>query len=382
MNLRRLRAAYGGAALFWLNACLVFVAANLLAAFFHRRDEEPNLWPGLLRSITKRVYPNLTPAELDQLARESERQLVYEPYTDAAEERPVHGRFVNIHEAGFRMGREQGPWPPEPRHYNVFLFGGSTAFGYGLVDDDTVASYLQSRLGTAGGRPVRVYNFGRCGYYSTQERILFGRLLVAGHAPDAAVFLDGLNDFSMPEDVPIVTPWLEGRFGIATHEGRSLATALEALPLAVTMRHAARVLGLAASDDAPPPAPPAGYDDPARADAIIARWVRSKAAIEGVAAAHRVAVVFAWQPIPTYDFPPGRTGWLVGGANGWAGAAYPRMASHRAAHPLGPTFVWCADVGRDGTEELYIDPVHYAPAMSDRVAQCVALALRERGLLR
>src|SRR5262245_40303253 len=218
MDLRRVRAAYGGVALFWLNVCLVFVAANLIAVLFHRRDERPNLWPGLLQSITKRVYPDLAPAEAEQLARESERQLVYEPYTDAAEERPVRGRFVNIAAAGFRVGPDQGPWPPEPTYYNVFLFGGSTAFGYGLVDHDTVAAYLQGRLGTAGGRPVRVYNFARCGYYSTQERILFERLVVAGQAPDAAVFLDGLNDFSMPDDVPIVSPWLEGRFGVATRE--------------------------------------------------------------------------------------------------------------------------------------------------------------------
>ena len=76
------------------------------------------------------------------------------------------------------------------------MFGGSTAFGIGVPDDQTVASHLQTQLGTArDGREVRVYNFGRGAYYSSQERALFERLIVAGYVPNLAIFLDGLNDF-------------------------------------------------------------------------------------------------------------------------------------------------------------------------------------------
>jgi len=42
---------------------------------------------------------------------------------------------------------------------------------------------------------VVVYNFGRAGYYSTQERILFEYFVAKGVKPDVAIFLDGLNDF-------------------------------------------------------------------------------------------------------------------------------------------------------------------------------------------
>ena len=46
-----------------------------------------------------------------------------------------------------------------------------------------------------GTREPRVYNFGRGSYYSSQERILFEQLAVAGHVPDLAVFIDGGSDF-------------------------------------------------------------------------------------------------------------------------------------------------------------------------------------------
>ena len=39
----------------------------------------------------------------------------------------------------------------------VFLFGGSTTFGYGLTDDETIAAAFERELQSADGRAV--YNF-------------------------------------------------------------------------------------------------------------------------------------------------------------------------------------------------------------------------------
>ena len=43
----------------------------------------------------------------------------------------------------------------------MFFFGGSTGFGYGVPDDETVPSHLQQLLPKASGRTPRVYNFAR-----------------------------------------------------------------------------------------------------------------------------------------------------------------------------------------------------------------------------
>jgi hypothetical protein len=379
----RLRRAYTGVAIFWLNATLVFLVANAGVAVIHSFTDEPDVEESATRLFFTRematMFRDLGPAELEQLQRESVGRLVYEPYTEFAEQ-PFRGRFVNVVEHGFRQSRDQGPWPPDPAYYNVFLFGGSTSFGVGVPDDHTIASVLQPILGRVEGREARVYNFGRSGYYSTQERILFEQLLTRGFVPDAAVFIDGLNDFAHPDDRPLNGDWLEYCMKRFRTSGQTDYTpCLDLVPLTRTVRHALRILGRhvpGVAEAAPP------YDDPVAADRVIQRYARNKRHIEAVAATWGIRPVFVWQPVPGYNFPPGVPGrWLLASLNGYARFGYPRMVDYAARTPLGDRFVWCADVGADGTERLYVDPVHYSPEMSERVARCIAEGVRTRRLL-
>lgn len=100
------------------------------------------------------------------------------------------------------MVEDEGPWPPAKSNLNIFVFGGSTTFGYGIADGETIASALQRKLANSSSKPIRIYNFGRGHYYSTQERILFSNLLGAGTVADVAVFIDGLNEFYYRKDAP------------------------------------------------------------------------------------------------------------------------------------------------------------------------------------
>lgn len=74
----------------------------------------------------------------------------------------------------------------------IWMFGGSTTFGYGVKNDETISAYLENSF----DKKYRVINFGQGFYYSTQERILFSNLLTKLPAPFAVVFIDGFNDFS------------------------------------------------------------------------------------------------------------------------------------------------------------------------------------------
>ena len=140
------------------------------------------------------VYPNMNRQQIqDMLFENWSRPYVYADFTHFAE-RPFQGEYVNVTAAGYRKSADQGPWPPQDDAVNVFVFGGSTTFGYGLPDEQTLASCLQASLQRYSARPVRVYNFGVGWYFSTQERLLLEKLLVQGHVPDIAVFVDGLND--------------------------------------------------------------------------------------------------------------------------------------------------------------------------------------------
>src|SRR5262249_15912744 len=104
---------------------------------------------------------------------------------------------LNNHEAGFRLiGHDQGPWPPDKNVYNVFVFGGSTTWGGGNMDGETLPAYLQALLRQrAGTDRINGYNFGAGAHFSTQEVTYLQNRLRDGFIPDMAVFIDGLNDF-------------------------------------------------------------------------------------------------------------------------------------------------------------------------------------------
>src|SRR5262249_43078007 len=140
--------------------------------------------------------------DLLTLQRETRASLLmeYEPFTES---RPpvVRGRFVNVSAPGFRLVPDQGPWPPDPAAFTIFVFGGSTTFGTGVADAETIPAQLPPQFTAAPcARPVHVYNFARPGYFSVQERILFEQLLLAGHHPDLAIFVDGLNEVLFSKD--------------------------------------------------------------------------------------------------------------------------------------------------------------------------------------
>ena len=107
----------------------------------------------------QKAYPGWREEDVRTLLRETRRQDEYEfePFT-GFKERPLRGRFVNVSPAGFRFSKDQAPWPPRTETTNVFLFGGSTTFGVGLPDDETIASYLQEFAAKGHfSPPVAVY---------------------------------------------------------------------------------------------------------------------------------------------------------------------------------------------------------------------------------
>jgi lysophospholipase L1-like esterase len=124
-----------------------------------------------------------------------ERPRRYDPLVEYSEA-PFSGRYVHVSEAGFRAIKNQQPLDVAGS-VHVFVFGGSTTFGSGLPDWETIPSFLQKALRRSNpAKNYSVFNFGVGYYYSTLERIRFEKLLTAGIKPDIAIFIDGLNDFS------------------------------------------------------------------------------------------------------------------------------------------------------------------------------------------
>ena len=353
------------------NLAVVLAGANLLALGALRLHADPH--ERLMNARGLAIgYPQLSAEDLAVLDSESTRDKRYAPFVQF-EEPPSTGRFVNVTH-GFRRGWNEGPWPPSPEFYSVFVFGGSTTFGYGAADADTVPSLLQDMLPSPAGRPVRTYNFGRGSYYSSQERILFQQLLAAGHVPQAAVFIDGLNDFYLADDRPALTDTLERFVDDLTERGPHPAVAwLRRWPLFELAAAFRRDLGLGRASGRPD-------DDAETLAGVIARYRVSKRLVEGLAASAGVVPVFVWQPVPVYEYDPAHWTLPPTPANRHVGPGYRAMAAFVAHEDLGANFVWCADIQREVAEPLYVDSCHYTPAMARRFAECIASELRVRRL--
>ena len=147
--------------------------------------------------VLARLYPDWSPTDARAMLKEVwlERPPQYEPLVEYSEA-PFSGKFVNVSPEGFRIGKTQKSFDDNSTK-KVFVFGGSTTFGSGVADKDTIASYLQEILDSnSASKQYAVFNFGVGYYYSTLERIRLEKFITAGTIPDIAIFIDGLNDFS------------------------------------------------------------------------------------------------------------------------------------------------------------------------------------------
>ncbi len=366
---RRFADAWRALALLGLNLVVALLLANLAAgvALWFRLDA-----PGPLRygqEKLSRVYPGRGPAEIEELLRETwQREYVYSPFVQHREA-PARGRFVNVAPQGFRRSADQGPWPPSPESLNIFVFGGSTTFGYGVADDETVPSRLQQALARpACGGSVRVYNFGRGNYYSEQERVLFEDLLLAGVVPQVALFIDGLNEWKEEPKFSARLSYLMGE-----SEGRRAARALKNLPAIELLRW---LRGDRSADGG------AGAGDGERrlAELAVDRWLRGRRLVEAVAAEFGVLPLFVWQPVPTWEYRLESHLFAAEAAQSLARhgplrLGYEMMDGLRAAAPElqeGSNFLWLADLQRGRTEPLYVDAAHYTVAFSEEIAGRIA----------
>jgi len=108
----------------------------------------------------------------------------YEPWI-GFKEKKRSSKFVNVNENGIRLNNINNKVILED---SIWFFGGSTSFGYGVADFETIPAYLEKLSGQ------KVVNFGRGYYYSAQENLLLTQYLKMGITPKKVIFFDGVNE--------------------------------------------------------------------------------------------------------------------------------------------------------------------------------------------
>lgn len=116
----------------------------------------------------------------------------YQPFVEWRR-RPFAGETIRIDQRGVR---ETPGADCREGALVVFMFGGSTMWGWGATAELTIPALLQSELSQRLQEPVCTINFGEDSYVSTQEIITLILELQRDHVPSLVIFLDGINDVS------------------------------------------------------------------------------------------------------------------------------------------------------------------------------------------
>jgi lysophospholipase L1-like esterase len=310
--------------------------------------------------------------------------------------RPVHDvPTIHVDEQGIR--RTVQPFG-ESAKTQVFLFGGSTMWGTGVRDENTVASQLARRLAELGYRDFHITNFGESAYVITQELLALMLELRRGHVPQIAIFYDGINE--------VASSVINQKAGDTQHEHEigflrhATPLDMEKLPIvAVILAKSALIkavegiaakLGfrhreVAAQADKAVPADPA-----ALAEATVATYWGAVDLIRALADRYGFEAYFYWQPSVFAKAPASpREQEMMKNATGddfWK--QYPEVwgrtlaAIRKSPHPRG--FIDISTVLDGHPENLYWDIFHLTEKGNHQIALRLAedLAHRSKRLAR
>ncbi|MFC6999263.1 SGNH/GDSL hydrolase family protein [Rufibacter roseus] len=355
---------------------LLLLLNGLLSVFYQYKDRQLKQTNPIAQKYgyeaLQKVYPGYSKEELDELLTETwTRKQQYESFT-GFKEAPFKGKYLNVHVAGFRIGLNQGPWPLDTQLVNVFMFGGSTTFGYGVADSETLPSKLQKSLQQVN-KKVRVYNFGRGFYYSEQERALFQKLLLEGAKPDVVVFVDGLNEYFQPE--PEFTE--ETKLLFEQKPSTLFSYWLQNLSLSrMVQSFRYRLLGVSPESEEEVNISCEATD----VNTIHERYWLNQQMIAAVANQLNIPVYFVWQPISCYGYSPKEPIFMTEAErqNCYPDCGYEQMRQIWQKKGEGKNLIWLADIQQNREEYLYVDKVHYTAAFHAVLADSLAVELLKR----
>lgn len=395
---------YKSCALMSFNVIVVFVALNLLLGGVTKirdliaQDSNSSDDPITARygdDVLNSVYPDLERRERELMLSETWKYPLEYSDFNHFRARPFVGRYVNVTSAGYRKSFNQGPWPPSPQNINVFVFGGSTTFGCGVPDEQTVPSFLQQAFAVHTRRRVCVYNFGVGFYYSTQERICLEKLLMDGYVPHITVFIDGINEGTHSDNRPTYSREMHHVFeqalssrGSAADKSadwrRPASDLLSQLPIGRAARYVngrSRTVESSDHDEEK-------WKGRESSERICDTYFTNKFLIEQLCHRFGVTPLFVWQPSPAYKYD------LKYHLFAPASSDAPRKKYHfeimRDYYPVmrdfqlqrgEDNFLWCADLQQDRTECLYCDRYHYTAAFSKDLASYIGQLCLARKLL-
>lgn len=347
--------------------------------------------------LLRQVYDDLSDAHIIWLILEHANNPFVCDDDTGYRERPVNGRYMIVHDAGFRQissnESDSQPWPPNEDSYNIFVFGGSTTFGAQERGNVTIPAWLQSQLRQFTNIDnIVVYNFGTPSYSILEERQRFIALIDDGFKPDLAIFIDGLNEFTRVERVnqlQDLAKLCENTKINATSQLQGLVSCQPdelCLPLGrfytswqSDQQDNDREINLI---EIPPD------DDLDASQDAIQYWLENKLIVEHIADENGVELLFVIQPVPGYaynlenhlfantidDLRPGQRTY-------WGYPIWNDMYNDLSAEWT-HNVINLSTLGEDNQEPIYVDRFHYTASFMLEIAVEIKNEVMERNLLK
>lgn len=376
----RTPAAYRGLAIVSLNtlvllAAIEITAVGALSISGSRRPVETAVAQSPI--VLARWYAgrNWTEQFLTEFYQ-AEHQPRYVPFT-LTRTAPFSGRFVNVDPNGYRFtpGADCGPGA-----YKILVFGGSSVWGWGVVDSATIPTLLQRSWPSRRGR-VCVQNLGQNAHVSTQEVIELLRQLQNGNIPDLAIFYHGHNDVSSAAE--------QGTAGVHYRVDRTAqrfedqpgsARAIDLIMGTGTFRLlrslvAKRNLSGDLANSATEAMSPAEIER--LADDIVRVYLTNYRVVAALSQEFGFSYSFFWQPELPFSAKP-----RTDEERRLAVHHLPLLRAVRqrleAARPTMPNAYDLSNVFDSQTDQIFIDPVHVTPDGNAIVARRILDAISQR----
>lgn len=346
MNL--LRSAYFIAANTALLSIAIVAGANGILVW---RDASRADTYDTLSEPARRNYAHLSRADVDNLLRTTAtlryRHAPHSGFVEAA----VSSRFVNVDDRGIRSNGGAAAALDNA----VWFLGGSTTFGFGVADSETIPAHLERRL------QIPVINFGVRGHASTTENRRLANLLRAGYRPSRVLFLDGINEACEPDQVEddlstLVSQAQDGFLLQWTRPVRQLVKRLQ------TKLAGPRAIDL----------PPLTCVQNGRENSLSELHARAMNERRALCNVYEIACVTFVQPFAGVHGRHDDRDFMAGPDARALRSLFAHLeSSWRAA---GATFVTGALDGLD--KHAFIDWEHYSAEASARIADAIAVSLR------
>ena len=234
---------------------------------------------------------------------------------------------------------------------DIYFFGGSTMFGFNVLDHETIPSQFVQlyKEKFPNGQSVRVHNYGTPTYYSYQELILFSNLVYTGHKPDIVVFLDGINDFWFATAAYYRQSYFSYVFRQVFDKGLKTNGKFQLVDTADAMFMDPKNIPLA------------GYNEK-----LVTNYFENLENIRKISKLAGAKAYLFSQPSPFYNYPNQQKDPVCfKDTNTRFNYIYPLVKKHGSRYN---DFVFLGDMLHDEQGYPFIDGLHYSPAFIRKVA--------------